>query len=78
MNEEDIKGRISNYYHENDMEIVESDRERLRQMEVEVMTDHRLVQIDEEGAVRHNNKILAQMIYDIALREISTLQYRKK
>lgn len=78
LNEEDIKGRISNYYHENDMEIVESDRERLRQMEVEVMTDHRLVQIDEEGAVRHNNKILAQMIYDIALREISTLQYRKK
>lgn len=78
LNEEDIKGRISNYYHENDMEIVESDRERLKQMEVEVMTDHRLVQIDEEGAVRHNNKILAQMIYDIALREISTLQYRKK
>ncbi|MCG1010158.1 YvcK family protein [Salinicoccus sp. ID82-1] len=77
LNEEDIKGRISDYYNRNDMTTVESDRERLKEMGATVVTDHRLVEIDAEGAVRHDNKVLAEIIYDIALREISTLQYKK-
>ena len=77
LNEEDIKGRVSDYYSRNDMTIVESDRERLKEMGATVVTDDHLVQIDEEGAVRHNNKVLAEIIYDIALKEISTLQYKK-
>ncbi|WP_342388538.1 gluconeogenesis factor YvcK family protein [Salinicoccus bachuensis] len=77
LNEEDIKGRISEYYDRNDMTIVESDRDRLKEMGTTVITDDHLVQIDEEGAVRHNNKVLAEIIYDIALKEISTLQYKK-
>lgn len=77
MNEEDIKERISDYYNRNGMTSVESDRDRLKEMGVTVVTDHRLVEIDEEGAVRHDNKVLSEIIYDIALREISTLQYKK-
>ena len=77
LNEEDIKGRISEYYDRNDMTIVESDRDRLKEMGTTVITDDHLVQIDEEGAVRHDNKVLAEIIYDIALKEISTLQYKK-
>ena len=77
LNEEDIKGRVSDYYSRNDMTTVESDRERLKEMGATVVTDDHLVQIDEEGAVRHNNKVLAEIIYDIALKEISTLQYKK-
>jgi uncharacterized cofD-like protein len=77
LNEEDIKGRVSDYYSRNDMTIVESDRARLKEMGATVVTDDHLVQIDEEGAVRHNNKVLAEIIYDIALKEISTLQYKK-
>ncbi|MFA7744335.1 gluconeogenesis factor YvcK family protein [Salinicoccus roseus] len=77
LNEEDIKGRVSDYYSRNDMTTVESDRERLKEMGATVITDDHLVQIDEEGAVRHNNKVLAEIIYDIALKEISTLQYKK-
>lgn len=77
LNEEDIKGRVSDYYSWNDMTTVESDRERLKEMGATVVTDDHLVQIDEEGAVRHNNKVLAEIIYDIALKEISTLQYKK-
>ncbi|MFC3420259.1 uridine diphosphate-N-acetylglucosamine-binding protein YvcK [Salinicoccus hispanicus] len=77
LNEEDIKGRISDYYNRNDMTAVESDRDRLGEMGATVITDHRLVEIDGEGAVRHDNKVLAEIIYDIALKEISTLQYKK-
>lgn len=77
LNEEDIKGRVSDYYSRNDMTTVESDRERLKEMGATVVTDDHIVQIDEEGAVRHNNKVLAEIIYDIALKEISTLQYKK-
>lgn len=75
-NEEDIHGRISRYYAENEMTIVESDRERLEEMGVNILSHKDLVSIDQDGAVRHNNDILAEMIYDIALDEISTLQYR--
>ncbi|WP_020007886.1 gluconeogenesis factor YvcK family protein [Salinicoccus albus] len=77
LNEQDIQGQISEYYSRNHMSIVSSDKQRIREMGVEIATDHRLVSIDDQGAVRHNNKVLAEKIYDIALREISTLQYKK-
>lgn len=77
LNEQDIQGQTSEYYDRNDMTIVRSDKERIREMGVEIATDNRLVFIDDEGAVRHNNKVLAEKIYDIALKEISTLQYKK-
>lgn len=77
LNEENIRGRISDYYDRNGMTVVDSDSERLEEMGVKIITDSRLVHIDDQGAVRHNNKVLADKIYDIALKEISTLQYRK-
>ncbi|WP_411844395.1 gluconeogenesis factor YvcK family protein [Salinicoccus sp. HZC-1] len=77
LNEENIKGQISDYYDRNGMTVVDSDSERLEEMGVKIVTDSRLVHIDDQGAVRHNNKVLADKIYDIALKEISTLQYKK-
>lgn len=76
LNEENITVHISDYYHKNNMTVVESDRDRLNDMGVNVLNHKDLVSIDQRGAVRHNNNILAEMIYDIALDEISTLQYR--
>ncbi|MFD2830239.1 gluconeogenesis factor YvcK family protein [Corticicoccus populi] len=76
LNEEDINVHISDYYEKNSMTVVESDRARLNDIGVKVLTHKDIVSIDREGAVRHNNDILAEMIYDIALDEISTLQYR--
>ncbi len=77
LNNQNIKGRISGYYDRNGMTVVDSDSRRLEEMGVKIITDYRLVHIDDQGAVRHNNKVLAEKIYDIALKEISTLQYRK-
>lgn len=78
LNEENINVHISDYYERNRMTVVESDRDRLDEMGVKVLTHKDIVSIDRKGAVRHNNDILAEMIYDIALDEISTLQYRKR
>ncbi len=75
-NERDILADISDYYKENGMSVVTSDKEELKAMGVSVLTHDKLVSVDSEGAVRHNNDVIAEMIYDIVLREISTLQYR--
>lgn len=75
-NERNITSDISDYYKENGMAVVTSDKEKLEEMGVSVLTHKDLVSVDSDGAVRHNNDVIAEMIYDIALREISTLQYR--
>jgi len=75
-NDRNITSDISDYYKENGMTVVTSDKEKLEEMGVSVLTHKDLVSVDSDGAVRHNNDVIAEMIYDIALREISTLQYR--
>lgn len=75
-NEKNITSDISNYYKENGMTVVTSDKEQLDEMGISILTRDNLVSVDVEGAVRHNNDVIAEIIYDIALTEISTLQYR--
>ena len=58
------------------MTVVTSDKDQLDEMGVSILTRDDLVSVDVEGAVRHNNDVIAEIIYDIALKEISTLQYR--
>lgn len=47
-------------------------------MGIELIKDDGLVEINEEGAVRHNNEVLADMIYELALSEISTIEFTQK
>ena len=75
-NERNITSDVSDYYKENGMSVVTSDQKELEEMGVSVLTHENLVSVDSDGAVRHNNDVIAEMIYDIALREIGTLQYR--
>jgi len=75
-NERNITSDISDYYRENGMTVVTSDKDQLDEMGISILTRDNLVSVDKDGAVRHNNDVIAEIIYDIALTEISTLQYR--
>lgn len=75
-NEKSTIPNLSDSYKKNGMSVVTSDKKSLEDMGVSVLTHESLVSVDSGGAVRHNNDVIAEMIYDIALSEISTLQYR--
>jgi len=47
-------------------------------MGIELIADNELVDINLDGIVRHNNEILADMIYELALSEISTIEFNQK
>ena len=64
-------------YEQEEAKQVEFDGEKLKDMGVQCIHDNELVSITPHQYIRHNNKVLAQLIYEIALREISTIQYKK-
>lgn len=64
-------------YEKEDSKQVEFDSDKLKEMGVQCIHDDQLVSITPHQYIRHNNKVLAQLIYEIALREISTIQYKK-
>ncbi|WP_323703025.1 YvcK family protein [Mammaliicoccus sp. Dog046] len=64
-------------YEKEDSKQVEFDGCKLEKMGVQCIHDEQLVSITPHQYIRHNNVVLAQMIYEIALREISTIQYKK-
>ncbi len=64
-------------YEQEEAKQVEFDGEKLQDMGVQCIHDNELVSITPHQYIRHNNKVLAQLIYEIALREISTIQYKK-
>ncbi|MBI5974075.1 gluconeogenesis factor YvcK family protein [Staphylococcus canis] len=52
--------------------------EELHREGVEVITGEGLALISEDDYVRHDTEILANMIYEIALQEVSTIQFNPK
>ncbi|ARJ51296.1 gluconeogenesis factor YvcK family protein [Staphylococcus lutrae] len=51
------------------------DMKELEQLGVQLVTGAHLVEISEHDYVRHRTEVLAEMIYEIALQEISTIQF---
>lgn len=46
-------------------------------LNVKLITDPELVSVNMDHMVRHNNEILAEMIYELALSEISTIEFKE-
>ncbi|GGI39197.1 gluconeogenesis factor YvcK family protein [Mammaliicoccus stepanovicii] len=63
-------------YEEEEAKQVKFDKDKLTEMGVQCIHDSGLVSITPHRYIRHNNKVLAQLIYEIALREISTIQFK--
>lgn len=51
------------------------DKDELNQLGVQLVTGQHLVEVSEHDYVRHRTEVLAEMIYEIALQEISTIQF---
>ncbi|HCT0321066.1 TPA: YvcK family protein [Staphylococcus pseudintermedius] len=51
------------------------DKDELNQLGVQLVTGQHLVKVSEHDYVRHRTEVLAEMIYEIALQEISTIQF---
>ncbi|TDM03693.1 gluconeogenesis factor YvcK family protein [Macrococcus carouselicus] len=66
--------KISSNYAERNSSFVECDVEAVEQMGIEILTDDQLVHVNEDYAVRHDNSVLADMIYELVLSEVSTIQ----
>ena len=64
-------------YRKENAEPVTCDIERLEAAGVEVFSSKDLVEISSEHYVRHNTKVLSKMIYEIALRETSTIEFKR-
>ncbi|WP_251943268.1 YvcK family protein [Staphylococcus sp. Marseille-Q5304] len=56
---------------------VKNDSEAMKRLGIKVFTHPDLIEISSENYVRHNTEVLAKMIYEIALRETSTIQFKR-
>ena len=54
------------------------DTEKLRDEGVRVITDPNLVEISDHHYVRHNNEVIANLIYEVALAETKTIEFQRK
>lgn len=77
-NDTTFNNKIHNNYALNNSTFVHCDHDRIRKMGIELIADNELVDINLDGIVRHNNEILADMIYELALSEISTIEFNQK
>lgn len=75
LNERDVYAQMADTYKKRGVHIIKSDREKLEARGVKVITHDKLIIVDDEGVVRHNNEQLAEIIYDIVIAESRTLEY---
>ena len=75
LNERDVYAQMADTYKKRGVHIIKSDREKLEARGVKVITHDKLIIVDDEGVVRHNNEQLAEIIYDIVIDESRTLEY---
>ncbi|GGB00154.1 YvcK family protein [Macrococcus hajekii] len=69
-----LNEKISSTYAERNASFVKCDENEIMKMAIEIITDENLVHVNEDYAVRHDNNVLADMIYELALSEVSTIQ----
>lgn len=75
LNERDVYEEMADTYKSRGVQIIKSERERLEAHGLKVITHDELIIVDEERVVRHNNAMLAEIIYDIVIDESRTLEY---
>lgn len=77
LNNKDISKKISLRYADRGVIPVPVDEESLRERNIEIITHENLCEINEDGVVRHDNEVLAQVLYNIVLEVTSTIEYKK-
>lgn len=75
LNERDVYEEMADTYKNRGVEIIKSERSRLEAHGLKVITDDELIIVDEDRVVRHNNTKLAEIIYDIVIDQMGTLEY---
>ena len=75
LNERDVYSQMASTYKKRGVQIIKSERHKIIEHGVNVITDEELIIVDKEGVVRHNNEKLAEIIYDIVIDESRTLEY---
>src|SRR5699024_613126 len=75
LNERDVYEEMAETYKNRGVQIIKSERDKLEEHGVKIITDDDLIIVDEERVVRHNNEKLAEIIYDIVIDESDTLKY---
>ena len=75
LNEKDVYSQMASTYKKRGVQIIKSERHKIIEHGVNVITDEELIIVDKEGVVRHNNEKLAEIIYDIVIDESRTLEY---
>ncbi|TDL98911.1 YvcK family protein [Macrococcus brunensis] len=73
-NQKTLNEKISSNYERRNSAFVHCDTEKIEAQGIEILTDDHLVLVNEDYAVRHDNCVLAEMIYELVLSEVSTIQ----
>lgn len=77
LNMEDITDKVSPRYESRGVTPVATSDEELKARGIEVYTHNDICEINEDGVVRHDNTVLAEILYNIVLKETSTIEYKK-
>lgn len=77
LNTKEINQKISVRYKEQGLRPVSVDIGHFKARGIKTVTHEHLFEINEDGIVRHDNAVLAELIYNIALEETSTIEYKK-
>ncbi|TDM14703.1 gluconeogenesis factor YvcK family protein [Macrococcus bovicus] len=73
-NQKTLSEKISSNYERRNSAFVHCDTENIVAEGIKILTDDHLVLVNEDYAVRHDNNVLAEMIYELVLSEVSTIQ----
>lgn len=73
-NQKTLSEKISSNYERRNSAFVHCDTENIEAEGIKILTDDHLVLVNEDYAVRHDNNVLAEMIYELVLSEVSTIQ----
>ncbi|WJP98327.1 gluconeogenesis factor YvcK family protein [Macrococcus bovicus] len=73
-NRKTLSEKISSNYERRNSAFVHCDTENIEAEGIKILTDDHLVLVNEDYAVRHDNNVLAEMIYELVLSEVSTIQ----
>lgn len=65
-------------YKERNSTPVAMNEDRITEHHIKMITSSNLVEISDQHLVRHNTKVLAKLIYDLALEMTSTIQFQPK
>ena len=70
--------KVLERYRERNAKPVVMDEHKITDHNIRMITSSNLVEILDDHLVRHNTKVLARLIYDLALEMTSTIQFRPK